>query len=573
MRELFRIFFRSAHANPWTVLAALTLAALAEGIGITTFVPILSMVLESGHSDSAAFRAVANALGSLGIEMTISNLLLLAIVAIGLKGVLTVFAMRHVGDAVARVSTGLRIKLLSDLLAARWSHFVRLPLGRVANAISGDATRAGKTYMHIATALTNALRAVVLVAVAFAVSWRAALFALGVGGLVMVLLGWLIRMAKRAGDRQTKRTADLVIDLTDALNNIKPLKAMHKQEGFARLFDKNIASLRKALRKQVVAAEAYRSSQEFLVVLLLAGGLVLATELFQVETAPLLVIAVVVLQTIDAISKTQQYLQKAVIFQSANTFVQDLIDETEAAREEHIGTEVPTLARGLSMTDVSFSYADKPVLDGLDLEVAKGEVVVITGPSGAGKTTVIDLLLGLHDPDRGTVAIDGVPLARLDVGRWREMIGYVSQELSLFHDSIRANVTLGDPTISDSEVWQALEAAGASAYVESLPDRLESEVGEKGTRLSGGQRQRIALARALVVKPRLLILDEVTSALDHEAEAAICRSIDRLRGDFTIIAITHRPALHRIADRVLLLRDGRLEGAGGAPTPARASLG
>ena len=573
MRQLFRIFFRSPHANPWTVLAALTLAAMAEGLGLTTFVPILSIVLDSGDSDSTAFLIVHGVLGVFALEVTIGNLLLLAIVTIGLKGVLTVFAMRHVGDAVARVSTGLRIKLLSDLLAARWSHFVRLPLGRVANAISGDATRAGKTYMHCATALTNGLRAIVLVVVAFAISWRAALFALAVGGLVALLLGWLIRMAKRAGDRQTKRTADLVIGLTDALNNIKPLKAMHKQEGFARLFDKSIGSLRRALRKQVVAAEAYRSSQEFLVVLFLAGGLVLATSFFQVATASLLVIAVVVLQTIDAIGKTQQYLQKAMIFQSANAFVQDLIDETEAAREEHVGTERPTLEQGLSLRDVTFSYAGKAVLDGLDLEVAKGEVVVVTGASGAGKTTVIDLILGLHDPDRGTVAIDGVPLERLDVGRWREMVGYVSQELSLFHDTIRANITLGDPTISEAAVWQALDEAGARDYVESLADGLETEVGEKGTRLSGGQRQRIALARALVFKPRLLILDEVTSALDHEAEAAICRSIDRLRGGLTIVAITHRPALHRIADRVLLLRDGRLEDTGAAPASALASLG
>jgi ATP-binding cassette subfamily C protein len=138
------------------------------------------------------------------------------------------------------------------------------------------------------------------------------------------------------------------------------------------------------------------------------------------------------------------------------------------------------------------------------------------------------------------------------------MVGYVAQELALFHDTVRANITLGDPKISDQDIEESLKAAGAWDYVSKLPDGLETEVGEKGARLSGGQRQRIALARALALKPKLLLLDEVTSALDPKAEEDICQRIRALAGQITVVAIAHRPALLAIADEIWTLQDGRI---------------
>jgi ATP-binding cassette subfamily C protein len=151
------------------------------------------------------------------------------------------------------------------------------------------------------------------------------------------------------------------------------------------------------------------------------------------------------------------------------------------------------------------------------------------------------------------------------------MIGYVPQELVLFHDTIFANIALGDPSVGEAEVREALKAAGALDFVEAMPDGLQTQVGEKGTKISGGQRQRIALARALVTRPHILILDEVTSALDPETERAIVANIRALRGGSTIIAITHRPALLEIADQVYALSDGQVVSTGaGQVAPRRA---
>jgi ATP-binding cassette subfamily C protein len=178
------------------------------------------------------------------------------------------------------------------------------------------------------------------------------------------------------------------------------------------------------------------------------------------------------------------------------------------------------------------------------------------GPSGAGKTTIAYLLTGLLRPQQGQIWIDDMPLDEVDLRQWRRMIGYVPQEIFLLHDTVLRNVTLGDPGLKEADAEAALRAAGAWEFVQALPSGIHNSVGERGTSLSGGQRQRIAIARALAHRPRLLILDEVTSALDPESQAAICRTLRDLRGQLTILAISHQPAVVDAADRVYQIQNG-----------------
>ncbi|GAB3396349.1 hypothetical protein GCM10027514_44920 [Azotobacter armeniacus] len=211
---------------------------------------------------------------------------------------------------------------------------------------------------------------------------------------------------------------------------------------------------------------------------------------------------------------------------------------------------------------MSFGYGERPILDAVDLTIPVGTFTSLVGPSGAGKTTLLDLLCVLLTPQSGRIRVDGVPLEALDRRRWRRLIGYVPQETLLLHDSILANVTLGDPALTAADAERALRQAGAWEFVERTSHGLQTIVGERGGKLSGGQRQRqrqrIVIARALVHRPRLLILDEATSALDPEAEEAICRTMKQLTPEITVIAVSHRPALINVADQVWRLQEGRL---------------
>jgi ATP-binding cassette subfamily C protein len=185
-----------------------------------------------------------------------------------------------------------------------------------------------------------------------------------------------------------------------------------------------------------------------------------------------------------------------------------------------------------------------------------GKCIIFSAPSGAGKTTIADLITGLLQPQQGKVKIDALPLNKLNLQQWRRMIGYVPQETFLLNDSVFMNVTLGESEVTEIDVQEALQAAGAWEFVLAMPKGMQSSVGERGASLSGGQRQRIAIARALVHKPTLLIMDEATSALDPESSAAICSTLQALRGVLTILAISHLPSLVDAADRVYRLQDG-----------------
>jgi ATP-binding cassette subfamily C protein len=243
-----------------------------------------------------------------------------------------------------------------------------------------------------------------------------------------------------------------------------------------------------------------------------------------------------------------------------------MIERAESAAEPPGGSRPATLARSLALDQVSVEYEGRPVLDRVSLEAEAGRITAIVGASGAGKTTILDLITGLVQPTAGCVRADGVPLPELDLDAWRAGIGYVPQEMFLLHDTVRVNVTLGDPAVSEADLEQALRDAGAWEVVGALPEGVETIVGERGTLLSGGQRQRIAIARALVHRPRLLLFDEATAALDAENEMAVWDATRRLRDRVTVIAISHQPALLDVADRVYRLEGGVAE----AVPPGRA---
>ena len=230
--------------------------------------------------------------------------------------------------------------------------------------------------------------------------------------------------------------------------------------------------------------------------------------------------------------------------------------EAEKARETTQGQRPPDFEHGIRMEQVYFKYKDDFILKDINIDLPKGKFVAINGPSGAGKTTVADLIIGLLRPTQGEIYIDGQPLAEIDLHRWRRLIGYVPQETFLLHESVLVNVTLGDKSIAESDVEKALRVAGAWGFVSNLPEGIHTAVGERGGKLSGGQRQRIAIARAMVNKPKLLILDEATTALDPETEAAICDTLRSLAGEVTILSISHQSAMLDASAISYRLEDG-----------------
>ncbi len=221
---------------------------------------------------------------------------------------------------------------------------------------------------------------------------------------------------------------------------------------------------------------------------------------------------------------------------------------------------MPPPAGSLRLEGVGFHWPGRalPALDAVSLEIAENRTTALVGPSGAGKSTLADLCLGLLEPGSGGVSVGGVPLAGPARTAWRGRCAVVPQEVFLFHDTVRANLLWASPAATEGDLWRALTDAAADTLVRGLPQGLDTVVGDRGLRLSGGERQRLALARALLRRPAFLVLDEATSHLDHEHEAMIQTTLNRLQGRMTVLVIAHRLSTVRHADHIAVLKAGRV---------------
>jgi ATP-binding cassette subfamily C protein len=261
-------------------------------------------------------------------------------------------------------------------------------------------------------------------------------------------------------------------------------------------------------------------------------------------------------------SAVQQDAQLILVNLSAFETLEGLIAECDRERDEPdiAARPAPLLSRAVEFSDVSFQYRDtsKSALHALSFCIPAFQVTALIGPSGSGKSTVADILLGLLQPDSGDVTVDGVPLSTCSRRLWRDQTAYVPQDVFLINDTVRANLAFGAPDATEEQMWRALAEARADAFVKRMPEGLDTVLGDRGVLVSGGERQRIALARALIRQPRLLILDEATSAIDWENQALIAQSLQDLRGRITIVTIAHRVSMISFADRVVALESGRI---------------
>ncbi len=562
-----RLLFELARAHPrrsLTTLGCLLLAGAAEGLGVSTVLPLVTIALpESAGGVSGPApkltEILTKGLAVAGLEPTIGTLLLLIVGGMSVKAGLLLLANRQVGFAVARVARDLRLQMIRSLLDARWDYFTRQPIGAIANSFATEAERASETYLRGSLVVAAAIQTLVYLGLAMSISWPATIFALVTGVLSSAVLGRLVGTARRAGAAQTLLLKRSLTQLADVLQATKPLKAMGRQRLLGPLLEQETERLDRSLRGEVLSKEGMRALQEPILVGALALGLFLALSRFGMAAPTLLVLALLFYRTLSMANRIQREYQVFVARASAYRSMMSLIREAEARREPALTGGEPTLERNIVLESVSLRYGESEVLHDISIEIPAGRITTLVGASGAGKTSIADLVVGLVDPTQGCVRVDDVPLPELDRARWRRGIGYVPQDTFLLNDSILANVTLGEPDVGEDDVRAALRDAGASTLIERSPAGLREPVGERGNLLSGGQRQRLAIARALVHRPRLLVLDEATTALDPETEAAICETVAGLRGRITVLAISHQPALMGIADIVYRIAGGRAE--------------
>jgi ATP-binding cassette, subfamily C, bacterial len=461
--------------------------------------------------------------------------------------------------AAARVTVDLRQRLIKAIFRARWSFYNDQSSGNIANALSNNAGRAGDAYSYAAIVTAMIVQISAYVMAALLINWRVAVAGLAAGLIVTTLLSRLVTIARKTGNKITDRVASFTADMIDVMNNIKALKSMSRYEPLVEKLGLQLRLIKRNLFRATVARVGLTYGNDALIAVAIAASAYFAHRFGHATVPQLTVFGLLFYQVIYSIARLQKNIQAAAQVQSAYISVSELIAKAELESEPTDGIVPPNFNADCTFNNVSFSHGTQPTVKNLNLTIPANKITVLQGPSGAGKTTIIDLLIGFHQAQSGTIKIGNVDIRDIDIKAWRSNIGYVPQDLVLFHDSIAANVALYDTTITPREIEHALEISGSADFIAALPEGLATDVGEMGGKLSGGQKQRISLARALVKNPKIIILDEVTSALDPKTEAEIVRNILELRGKYTIIAITHRQAWTAIADRLYKVEAGHVK--------------
>lgn len=547
------VVFMSAYpGRSATMLLCLLFSGFSEGIGISTLLPLLNLTMsvEPDSGLSSLTKMVEGFFAFFGIETSLVSLLFLIIAGITLKSIFMLIAMKQVGYTMAFVVTEFRLNLIRSLLKARWEYFIKQPIGSFTNAISTEAMRLSKAYKQACLMLAGVIQVFFYLFIAFLISWQVTILSLIVGVIIIVILKPLINITRKAGDQQTKVFQSILVRLTDFLNGIKPLKAMGIVDSIGPFLESESRQLKKSLRRQVFGSEALVNLQEPLIVIFLVIGAYLLLRRGSMPMTDLMVLAFLFYRTVGRVGRIQKQYQAATVNESAYWSFQKKLEDAKNEEEVISGDIFPAFDRAISFNNVSFAYRNDNIIEDASLEIPFGKLTVLIGPSGAGKTTIADLISGMITTETGDIKVDDVHLGMLDLMSWRKKIGYVPQEIFLFHESVNSNIVLNDQEITPEDVEASLKKAGAWDFVSRLPNGEDTVIGEHGAELSGGQRQRISIARALARKPKLLILDEVTTSLDPKTEAEICSSLLNMKEQMAILAITHQKALIKAADIV-----------------------
>lgn len=534
-------------------LSALLLAGVVETIGIGALLPLLNLVLDVGSNSESNLlsNAIDRFLGVFGIERSFQNLLMIIVLTITLKSLIIFQALKIVSYIAVDITYDLRQKFINALLSAKWTYYSTLSAGRSANAIATEADYAGQFCVITGKAISSVIQGLIYTIIAFAIDWKVSLAAIAMGAVAAFILKFLISMTRDAGNDMAAALNRLLARLSEALSGAKPIKAMGEEKPYVKILENDTADLEKTRKKLALSSLLLTQMHEPLLVVFMAIGLFWAYSYANYPMSELFMIAFLFNRLLSQVNMIQNHYQKTTIFEGA---VNQILEKTKTAlsyQETYNGRKAPSLTQEIKIENLGLSYDHNNVLEQFNNNIPAHKMTIIFGPSGSGKSSLLDAILGLIPYQKGQINIDQISLKDVDITAWRQMIGYVPQETFLFHDTIARNVTLGDDQISEDRIIQALKAADAWDFVSNIEDGLYHVVGEKGGKLSGGQRQRIAVARALVRKPQLLILDEATSSLDKKSEASILKTLKTELPAITIIMISHDPKALDIADHVI----------------------
>jgi len=568
------------YVRPYRLFLVGSLAALALGSVLDGFTMVLLIPFLRSLFGEAATLPGAGSLVERLLDATVGPFLDAADPSVALRNVVIIVMVGLVlKNAFFYAANALGVKvregMVRDMRDQLYAHLQRLPLGffdrhKAGQLVARVFSDTNQTKEVITYTITDVLKHVVslvaFVGVLFAISWRLTLLALLVAPLFLGFLKPMLWRLRRGFRSAYDAQGELTSMLQETASGSRLVKAYGAEEYESRRFRRT----NRSYYRDLVRAERVRLLSSPLSEVL--GGVVTLVIVWvgaqfvfdgQLTAEAFLAFLTVSLRVQSPIKALTTFPAKAQASMAAADRFFEILD-TGVEPIGGGGHPVEGIREGIVYEDVHFAYdGEEPVLRGVSFAVNPGEVVALVGPSGAGKSTIVDLLPRFYEATAGRITLDGVDIADIELDSLRRLLGVVSQETVIFHDTVRANIAYGAPDdYAQEEIEAAARAANAHDFIMRLPNGYETVLGDRGVRLSGGQRQRIAIARAILRDPPLLIFDEATSSLDSESELLVQQAIDRLLANRTVVVVAHRLSTIRDAHQIIVLDDGVIVEAG-----------
>ena len=565
--HLVRLYRKAYGAYTPQVILIVVLAVVSsilEGLGISSIIPVFSFVGgEAGSATDTISQMIAGLFGLLHIPFTF-RMLLFFIGGLFITRTIVVFTIQVIA---ARIVYGyqrdLRHALFSHMMYAGWPFLSRQRIGNLEQLLTTNTLYASQIFSNISTSALIVSKILIYIAVAVNVSWWVAALSLVIGAAISFILKPIFYRTRAIGLEAERTTRGLAHFVGEHVIGMKALKAMALESPVVERANVLFERMRYLNLRTVILRSYLGTIVQLTGVVFVAVVFVIMYRSADFSIAAFGVIVYAMNQIFSQIQAGQEQLHTVI---SLTPYIEGslaYVDEAKHNVEARGGERSFSIQKGLTFKDVSFSYPERgQVLSRVSFSLPKGSLTAIIGPSGAGKTTIADLLLRLVEPQSGTIFADDLEVREIPVAAWRTHIGYVSQDAVLLNDTIESNISFYDPSVTREGVIKAAKLANVHDFIEGLPQGYDTHIGDRGILLSGGQRQRVALARVLARKPELLVLDEATSSLDAESERAIQAAIEGLHGDITVLVIAHRMTTVGGADRILVVDRGTVVESG-----------
>ena len=549
-----------------TILCNL-LAAVLDVFTITLLIPFLNALFnqpQTGLITQIQQRVVGAFLDPADRMGSLRNILILIMVAVVVKNLLIWLSSQLGASLQEYVTRDLRNAIYRHLQRLPLPYFTRTKTGQLLTRVLNDTQQTKAVITESVTrSIQSAAMVITSIVALFMISWRLALLTLVTAPLLIGLLQPVLRSLRRGHRRLSNQFGDMTSVVQEAVSGIRLVKSFGGEEyeygRFREASDKYARGMMRVTRLAQLAIPITETVGTGVAVIVLWFGAREVLVAGSLDGTTLIAFLALTLRILQPLKQLSQVPTVAALSMAAAERVFEVLDaESEYDRDRGTRT-VSALNQGIEFEKVAFAYEEAPVLDNVSFTARRGDITAIVGASGAGKTTLVDLIPRFYEPTRGQVLIDGIDSREIALRSLRSLIGIVSQDTVVFNDTVRNNLAYGGSgRFSEEQVIAAARAANAHDFISQLPDGYDTVLGERGTRLSGGQRQRIAIARALLIDPPILILDEATSALDTESERLVQEAIDRLLRGRTVFVIAHRLSTVAHATQILVLDQGRV---------------